>query len=87
MVGLIGLSRGGFVLAVLLILTGVFTSAGPANAVVYCRTVGVPQGCIARAGVVRPGVRRAVVRRPAAVVHRRAVVRRPAAVVRRRAVY
>ena len=82
MVGLIGLSRGGFVLAALLILTGVFTSAGPANAVVYCRTVGVPQGCIARAGVVRPGVRRAVVRRPAAVVHRRAVVQSPCRLLR-----
>ncbi len=78
MVGLIGLSRGGFVLAALLILSGVFASAGPANAVVYCKTVGVPQGCIARAGVVRPGVRRAVVRRPAAVVHRRVAVHRRA---------
>ena len=54
MVGLIGLSRGGFVLAALLTLTGVFASAGPANAVVYCKTVGVPKGCVARRAVVKP---------------------------------
>lgn len=31
----------------------------PAEAVVYCRTVGVPKGCVARVGA--PVVRRAVV--------------------------
>jgi hypothetical protein len=34
-------------------------SAKPAAAVVYCKTVGVPQGCVARAGA--PVARRAVV--------------------------
>jgi hypothetical protein len=33
----------------------------PARAVVYCQHVGYPNGCVARAGVVRPGAR-AVVR-------------------------
>jgi hypothetical protein len=68
MVSIMGLWRGGLVLAALLTLTGgVLVSAGPANAVVYCKTVGVPKGCIARRGVVHHG---AVVRRPV-VVHRR----------------
>jgi hypothetical protein len=28
---------------------GVFASVSPANAVVYCKTVGYPKGCVARA--------------------------------------
>jgi hypothetical protein len=40
-------------------LTAASMSAGPANAIVYCRTVGVPKGCIARP--VAPVARRAVV--------------------------
>ncbi len=34
-----------------LIAAGVFVSAGPANAVVYCKASGVPKGCVARAPV------------------------------------
>ncbi len=52
-----GLSFAGFVLA------AVSLSAGPAEAVVYCKTVGVPKGCVARptVGVVgAPGARAAV---------------------------
>jgi hypothetical protein len=30
------------------IFAGIALDAGPANAVVYCRAVGVPRGCIAR---------------------------------------
>jgi len=33
------------------LLIGVSMSAGPANAVVYCKTVGVPKGCVARPAV------------------------------------
>jgi len=33
------------------IAAGVFVSAGPANAVVYCKAYGVPKGCVARAPV------------------------------------
>jgi hypothetical protein len=40
-------------------LTAVSVTAGPANAVVYCTTVGVPRGCVARP--VAPVARRAVV--------------------------
>ena len=52
------LSRAGLALVA---LTAVSVTSTPANAVVYCRTVGVPRGCIARpvAPVVRavtPGV-------------------------------
>jgi hypothetical protein len=36
-------------------LTGISLSAGPADAVIYCKTVGVPKGCIVRP-VVRPPV-------------------------------
>jgi hypothetical protein len=62
MVRIIGLSRAGLALAALVTLTGVSMSAGSANAVVYCTTVGVPQGCVARPvapvarAVVTPGV-------------------------------
>jgi hypothetical protein len=56
MVRTIGLSGVGLALAALVTLIGVSMSAGPANAVVYCKTVGVPQGC-----VVRPATRSHVV--------------------------
>jgi|GraSoiStandDraft_5_1057265.scaffolds.fasta_scaffold372313_1 hypothetical protein len=40
-------------------------SNGPAHAIVYCRTVGVPQGCVARraAPVARVAVRRGAINR------------------------
>jgi hypothetical protein len=55
MVRIIGLSRIGLALTALVALTGVSMSAGPANAVVYCKTVGVPRGCVVRP-VARPVV-------------------------------
>ena len=55
MVRIIGLSRAGLALAALVTLVGVSMSAGPANAVVYCKTVGVPRGCVVRP-VARPVV-------------------------------
>jgi hypothetical protein len=55
MVSIACLSRAGLVLAT---LTAVSMTAGPANAVVYCKTVGVPKGCVARP--VAPVARRAV---------------------------
>jgi hypothetical protein len=45
------LSFAGFAL-----LVGVSISAGPANAVVYCKTVGVPRGCVVRPAVAAPVV-------------------------------
>lgn len=48
MVRIIGLSSVGTALVALLTLIGVSMSGGPANAVVYCKTVGVPKGCVAR---------------------------------------
>jgi hypothetical protein len=48
---IISLSFAGFAL-----LIGVSISAGPANAVVYCKTVGVPKGCVVRPAVVAPVV-------------------------------
>lgn len=56
MARIISLSYAGLALAA---LTAVSMSAGPANAIVYCKTVGVPKGCIARP--VAPVARRAVV--------------------------
>jgi hypothetical protein len=55
MVSIGSLCRAGLVLAA---LTAVPMTAGPANAVVYCKTVGVPKGCVARP--VAPVARRAV---------------------------
>ena len=49
------LSRVGLTLAA---LTALFMTAEPANAVVYCKTVGVPKGCVARP--IAPVARRAV---------------------------
>jgi len=40
----------------LALLIGVSASAGPANAVVYCKTEGVPRGCVVRPDVVAPVV-------------------------------
>jgi hypothetical protein len=38
-------------------LAGLFIATGPADAVVYCKSVGVPKGCVARpAGAVRRAV-------------------------------
>jgi hypothetical protein len=48
---IVSLSFAGFAL-----LIGVSMSAGPANAVVYCKTVGVPKGCVVRPAVVAPVV-------------------------------
>jgi hypothetical protein len=46
-------TRFGLALAALVMFAGVSFNAQPANAVVYCKTVGVPKGCVARP-VVRP---------------------------------
>lgn len=50
-----GLSRAGLALASLVALTVIPISSGPAHAVVYCKTVGVPRGCVVRP-VARPVV-------------------------------
>jgi hypothetical protein len=54
MVRIIGLLRAGLALAALVTLTAVTMSGGPAHAVVYCKTVGVPRGCVVRPVVVAP---------------------------------
>ena len=46
----------------------VLTPAAPASAVVYCKTIGVPRGCVARPVPVAPVVRAPVVRAPAAAL-------------------
>jgi len=56
MARIVSLSSAGLVLAA---LSAVFMTSEPANAVVYCKTVGVPKGCVARP--VAPVARRAVV--------------------------
>jgi hypothetical protein len=38
------------------LLVGVCISAGPANAVVYCKTEGVPRGCVVRPAAAAPVV-------------------------------
>ncbi len=48
---IVSLSCTGFAL-----LMAVSVNAGPANAVVYCKTVGVPKGCVARPAVAAPVV-------------------------------
>jgi hypothetical protein len=50
-----GHSCRGIALGALVALAGVSASGGSANAVIYCKTVGVPKGCVARP-VVRPVV-------------------------------
>jgi hypothetical protein len=52
---IIGLPRAGLALAALVMLTAIPMSSGPAHAVVYCKTVGVPRGCVVRP-VARPVV-------------------------------
>lgn len=53
------LSRAGMAAAA---LTALFMTSGTAQAIVYCKTVGVPKGCVARPvapvarAVVTPGV-------------------------------
>jgi hypothetical protein len=51
-----------------LMALGLTVTAAPASAIVYCKTVGVPRGCVARPVPVAPVVRAPVVRAPAAVV-------------------
>ena len=51
MLRIVSSSSAGFAL-----LIEVSMSAGPANAVVYCKTVGVPRGCVVRPAVVAPVV-------------------------------
>ncbi len=48
MIRTVGLSSAGLALAALVTFIGVSMGAGPANAAVYCKTVGVPKGCVAR---------------------------------------
>jgi hypothetical protein len=48
---IVSFSCAGFAL-----LIGVSMSTGPANAVVYCKTVGVPKGCVVRPAVAAPVV-------------------------------
>jgi len=48
---IVSLSFAGFA-----VLIGISMSAGPANAVVYCKTVGVPRGCVVRPVVAAPVV-------------------------------
>ena len=56
------------------VLSTAALATAPANAaVVYCKTAGVPQGCVARPTVVAPVARAAVVT-PGAPVARAAVV-------------
>jgi hypothetical protein len=50
----VSLPRVGLVFAALLTFAGVSTNPEPANAVVYCKTRGVPKGCVARPAVVKP---------------------------------
>jgi hypothetical protein len=65
---LVGMSFVGLAMAALVAGAGVLMTARPANAVVYCRAVGVPHGCVARpaAGVVARPAAGAVVAHPVA---------------------
>jgi hypothetical protein len=73
-----GFTYSGLALAALSAVAGLTLAASPAEAVVYCRTVGVPKGCVVRPAPVV--VRRApVVVRPAPVVVGAPVVAAPAA--------
>jgi hypothetical protein len=64
-------TRSSLGLAALAALAGLTLGAAPAEAVVYCKTVGVPKGCVARPAP--------VVVRPAPVVVGAPVVAAPAA--------
>ena len=48
MVRIVGFSPAGLALAALATLAGVSLDVGPANAVIYCKTVGVPRACVVR---------------------------------------
>jgi hypothetical protein len=50
---IMGFSSVALALTVFGAIGGVSLSAEPANAVVYCKTVGVPKGCVARPAPVR----------------------------------
>ena len=50
------------------IALGITVTAAPASAVVYCKTIGVPRGCVARPVPVAPVVRAPIVRAPVAAV-------------------
>jgi hypothetical protein len=56
-------AQAGLITMLILSLGSDLMSAGAANAVVYCKTVGVPKGCVARpaATVVHPVARPRVV--------------------------
>lgn len=66
MVRKLGLPRAGLALAALSAFAAVSLGAAPAEAVVYCKTVGVPKGCVARpvAPIVAAPVARAAVVTP-----------------------
>lgn len=64
MVRIPGFTRNGLGLAALSALAGLTLGAAPAEAVVYCKTVGVPKGCVARPAPVVVGA--PVVAAPAA---------------------
>jgi hypothetical protein len=49
---IVSLSCAGFALLII----GVAISAGLANAVIYCKTVGMPKGCVVQPAVVAPVV-------------------------------
>ena len=62
-------------------LAGALVGAGPAHAVIYCKYVGYPKGCVARPGVTlapRPVVYCTYIGYPAGCVARPGVVLRPA---------
>jgi hypothetical protein len=72
---IVGLTRAGLALVALVTLTDVTMITGPANAVVYCKTVGVPRSCVVRP-VVRAPVAGPVVYCKTVGVPRGCVVRR-----------
>jgi hypothetical protein len=43
-------------IALLGMVAGISLNAGPANAVVYCKYIGVPKGCVARPGEVTSAI-------------------------------
>lgn len=55
MVRIPGFTRNSLGLAALAALAGLTMGAAPAEAVVYCKTVGVPKGCVARPAPVAVG--------------------------------
>jgi hypothetical protein len=75
MVRMTAISAAAFALAAFGALGVVTISSSPAEAVVYCKTVGVPKGCVARPAPVRvvyctaPGVPVGCVVRPVTKPH------------------